>query len=98
MHNQKKDNNKFKNKNQPELMENQTVWKSNNQGDKEETFIQTGRRGGDKAAGWRGLAARRQLVNQAVSHSVQINLEEQLRSETDPQPRAPAQGNKASNL
>ena len=29
----------FKNKKQPELTENQTVWKSNNQGVKEETFI-----------------------------------------------------------
>ena len=27
MHNQKKDNNKFKNKNQPGLTENLTVWK-----------------------------------------------------------------------
>ena len=32
MHNQKKDNNKFKNKKQPELPENRTVWKSDNQG------------------------------------------------------------------
>ena len=46
-HNQKKDNNKFRNKKQPELTENQTVWKSDNQGVKEETLIQTGRRGGD---------------------------------------------------
>ena len=37
----------FKNKKQPELTEYQTVWKSDNQGDKEETFIQTGRRGRD---------------------------------------------------
>ena len=37
----------FKNKEQPELRENQTVWKSDNQGDKEETFIQTGSRGAD---------------------------------------------------
>ena len=37
----------FKNKKQPELTENRTVWKSNNQVDKEETLIQTGRRGGD---------------------------------------------------
>ena len=43
-HNQKKDDNKFKNKNQPELTENRTVWKSDNQGIKEETFIQTGTR------------------------------------------------------
>ena len=41
MHNQKKDNNKFKNKKQLELLENQTVWKSDNQGVKEETSIQT---------------------------------------------------------
>ena len=27
------------------MTENRTVWKSDNQGDKEETFIQTGRRG-----------------------------------------------------
>ena len=45
--NQKKHNNQFKNKNQPELPENRAVWKSNNQGVKEETFIQTGRRGRD---------------------------------------------------
>ena len=36
----------IKNKKQPELTENRTVWKSDNQGDKEEMFIQTGRRGG----------------------------------------------------
>ena len=50
-HNQKKDNNKFINKKQPELTENRTVWKSDNQGVKEETFIQTGRRGRDKQPG-----------------------------------------------
>ena len=47
---------RFKNKKQPELTENQTVWKSDNQGDKEETFILTGRRGGDGQPGtedWR---------------------------------------------
>ena len=48
----------FKNKKQPELTENRTVWKSNNQGDKEETFIQTGRRDGDRQLGgedtWQG--------------------------------------------
>ena len=32
-------------------MENQTVWKPGNQGDKEETFIQTSRRGGDGQPG-----------------------------------------------
>ena len=39
-HNPKKD----KNKKQPELLENQTAWKSDNQKIKEETFIQS--RGG----------------------------------------------------
>ena len=39
---QPKEGNKFKNKKQPELPENQTVWKPNNQGVNEETFIQTG--------------------------------------------------------
>ena len=47
----------FKNKNQPELTENRTAWKSDNQGVKEETFTQTSRRGGDRQRGWRGLAA-----------------------------------------
>ena len=41
----------FKNKKQPELTENRTAWKSDNQGDKEETFIQTSRRGGDQQPG-----------------------------------------------
>ena len=45
----------FKNKKQPEQTENQMVWKSDNQGDKEETFIQTGRRGGDGQPGRRGF-------------------------------------------
>ena len=47
----------FKNKNQPELTENRTVWKSDNQGDNE-TFIQTCRRGRDEQPGgedsWQG--------------------------------------------
>ena len=54
----------FKNKKQPELTENRTVWKSDNQGDKEETFIQTSRRGGDGQLGWRGLATRWWIVEQ----------------------------------
>ena len=49
-HNQKKDNNKFKNSKQPELPENQTAWNFDNQGNKE-TFILTGRRGGDGQQG-----------------------------------------------
>ena len=41
----------LKTKNNQKLPENQTVWKSNNQGVKEETFIQTGRRRGDGQLG-----------------------------------------------
>ena len=48
---QPKEGQQFKNKKQPALTENRTVWKSNNQGDKEETFIQTGRRGRDGQPG-----------------------------------------------
>ena len=58
------DNNKFKNKKQPELTENQTVWKFNNQGVKEEILTQTSRRGGDRQLGQRGLTAREQLEDQ----------------------------------
>ena len=77
---QPKGQQQFKNKKQPELTENRTVWKSNNQGDKEEPFIQTSRMGGDRQPGQRGLVARRWLAEPTV------------------QPRAPARGNKASNL
>ena len=68
LHNQKKDNNQFKKQKQPELPESQTVWKSDNQGIKEETFIQTGRRGGDGQPRQRGYAARWWLVDQAVPY------------------------------
>ena len=43
------DNKEFKNKKQPELTDNRTAWRSDNQG-VEETFIQTSRRGGDGQA------------------------------------------------
>ena len=43
----------FKKKKQPEMTQHRTVWKADNQGDKEETFTQTGRRGGDGQPGWR---------------------------------------------
>ena len=40
------------------MTENRTIWKSDNQGVKEETFIQTGRRGRDAQPGredsWQG--------------------------------------------
>ena len=48
----------FKNKKPPELTENRIVWKSDNQGDKEETIIQTGRRGGDGLPGGEDSQAR----------------------------------------
>ena len=41
----------FKNKKQPELTENRTAWKSDNQGEKEETLTQTGRRHRDRHPG-----------------------------------------------
>ena len=54
---QPKEGEQFKNKKQPELTENRTVWNPDNQGVKEGTFIQTGRRGGDEQPGPRGLKA-----------------------------------------
>ena len=54
---------------QIEMTENQTVWKSDNKGVKEETFIQTSRRDGERAAGERGLRARQQLADWVVPHS-----------------------------
>ena len=59
----------FKNKKQPELTENQTVWKSDNQGVKEETFIQTGRRGRDGQPGQRRCEAKQWLEDLGVLHS-----------------------------
>ena len=74
-HNQKKDTNKFKNKKPPELPENQIAWKSDSQGVKE-TFIQTGRRGGERQQGQKGhlirlrtMSVRWGLADQAVPHS-----------------------------
>ena len=53
---------------QPELPENKTIWESDNQGVKEETFIRTGRRGGDGQLVQRGIAAGWQLEDQKVPH------------------------------
>ena len=50
-----------KQRKQPEVAENQTVWKSDNQGVKDETFIQMGRKGGNRQPGWRGPLANQQL-------------------------------------
>ena len=66
--NQKKHNNWSKNKKQ-ELPENWTVGKSDNQGVKEETSIQTGRRGGDGQLGQRGRAARWWMMVRTVPPS-----------------------------
>ena len=57
-HNQK-NNNQYKHRKQ-ELPENQTSWTSDNQGVKDKTFIQSGRRGGDRQLVQRGCAARQQ--------------------------------------
>ena len=101
----------FKNKKQPELTENRTTQKSDDQGDKEETFIQTSRRGGDGQLGQRGLLptqpdpetwrtgqAVRLLADPAAPHS-HIDKPGGTKGERNRlQPRAPARGNKASNL
>ena len=73
------------------MPENQTEWKSDNQGVKEGTFIHTGRRGRDGHQGGedsrqgRGWGPRMGGGWQAGwSHiCMQINWEEQLGSETD---------------
>ena len=65
---QPKEGQQFKNKKQEELTKS-TVWKPDNQGDKEETLTQSGRRGGDRQQGWRGLTARQWLADGAVPHS-----------------------------
>ena len=51
------------------MTENRTTWKSDNQGVKEETFIQTSRRGRDGTARRRGLVARRGLADPVAPHS-----------------------------
>ena len=70
--NLKKDNN-------PELPENQTIWKSDNQEVKEETFNQPGRkgRGGQRGSEGRGWKTRRFHIH------MWINWEEQLGSKTE---------------
>ena len=77
--------------------------KSNNQGVKEETFIQTSGRDREGQPGLRGLTARwledqaRRVWWRGWSHiCVQINLEA-MGSKTHRKPRVPVQENKASN-
>ena len=83
----------LKTKKQPELTEYPTVWKSDNQGVKEKTFIQTGRRGRDGHPGgedcWQGSRWRTGAGKATAGRSgdptvdVQINQEEQMGSEID---------------
>ena len=47
------------------MTENRTVQKSNNQGAREETFIQTSRRGGDRQPGRGGLLSGLRLADPA---------------------------------
>ena len=61
-HDQKEDNNQTKNNKQPEVLENQTAWNSDNQGIKE-TVNQTGQAGQTARA---GLAER--TWGEAVDH------------------------------
>ena len=89
---QPKDNNKLKNKKQLELTENRTVRKSDNQGDKEETFNQTSGRGREGQPGgedsepggswqtWQGCVW---IADQVVPHQLADKLREQLGNETD---------------
>ena len=58
------------------------MWKSDNQGVKEESFIHTGRRVRDRQLERRALAARWWLGDWSYI-CVQINQEEQLGNETD---------------
>ena len=67
--NQKKENNQFKTKKQPKLPENPTAWKSNNQRVKEETFIQTGRRGRDRQPEQKRTRGKAVAGGPAVPHS-----------------------------
>ena len=72
--------------------------KSNNQEFKEETLIQTGRRGRDGQLGWRGLGwGRWWLVDQVVPYLCADKLGETTwGARQTTQPRFPGQGNKAS--
>ena len=73
------------------MTENRTLWKSDNQGVKEDTFIQTSRRGGDTQAGWRGLVVRQWLADQAswwiVERVVPCSCVDKLGGTTEEQDR-----------
>ena len=59
------------------MSENQPLWNSDNQGFKEATFIQMGRRGGDAETGreaWRqGMAREMAVAEWAVPHSCVVD-------------------------
>ena len=78
MHNQKKDNNQFKNNKQPELPENETGMNSDNQG-VIETFIQTCRRGGNRQLGEQRIYVARQQMMQ-----VRLGLVDQETKDSKP--------------
>ena len=67
----------------PEVTENRTVWKSDNQGVKKETFIQTGRRGRDGQPVKEDSQQGRGLQTGQSHICVQIKWEEQPGNETD---------------
>ena len=81
-----------------ELPENQTAWKSNNQGVKE-TFIQTGRRGGARQWGredtWKGgePCRRGSGWQTRLSDICGISQEEQMESKTDHETQGSSPGN-----
>ena len=81
------------NKQQSQLSENQAVWKSDNQGFKEATFIQTGRRAESqnwaekcRDAVWHGKAV---AVEWEVPHMWWIKIR---RKQLEPQTRSPSPG------
>ena len=78
----------LKTKNSQNCQKILTVWKSDNQGVKEETFIQTGRRGRDELPG----RARQWLEDQVVPHL----CADKPGGTSGEHPRVPVRGNKAS--
>ena len=77
----------------PKLSENQTVWKSHNQGLKEATFIQTGRRGGNmemcREACRHGVAQRGTDGNmRSHIHVWWIKIGRDISGVRDPSPRS----------
>ena len=67
LHTTKEGTNQFKNKQKnPPRTDIKSNWEVQQQRSKEETFIETGRWGGDRQLGWRGLMARWWLANWVV--------------------------------